>query len=188
MWWAEIGSFPSFHLDLPLEVIPQPFLFGVLWWLRRPATWKRMLFLQNWQTYLDSFFFSGIPIYYLFLSRALSEVCQSLEKLRRNFLWEGVEIGNLRIHNNSQMALVFPSWVLILLSGCRVGLKALVGTQRRIFLRNSLFSQIWTIVVVGGGGGLPIFQKIGGWRIDSIALSLVSFICIPFLIEWYLIF
>lgn len=57
------------------------------------ASWKKGFFSKVGCLTLIRSVLSGIPIYFFFLFRASCKVCRNVEKLMRDFLWEGVKEG-----------------------------------------------------------------------------------------------
>lgn len=96
---------------------------------KRLAFWKNDFFFVAGRLTLIKFVLSDILVHYFSLFRAWYEVCKCLERLMRDFLWEGIdewkekglhlirwevneklmslgglEIGNLRIYNKTHLA------------------------------------------------------------------------------------
>lgn len=57
------------------------------------ASWKKGFFSKVGRLTLIKSTLSGIPIYFFSLFRAPWKVCETLEKLMHDFLWDGVEEG-----------------------------------------------------------------------------------------------
>ncbi|KAK9275444.1 hypothetical protein L1049_022709 [Liquidambar formosana] len=89
---CSVGEWPFIYLGLPLGGNP----YSEVFWgsvvdrvRRRLEDWKRALMSKGGRLVLIQSVLSSIPTYYLSLFRILVKVARSLEKLMRDFLWEG---------------------------------------------------------------------------------------------------
>ena len=92
---CELGDWPIKYLGLPLEGNPRKIDFWdpvVTNVAKRLDGWKKAFLSRGGRLTLIHFVLSAIPIYYLSLFKASISMLNSMEKLMRDFLWEG---GNL---------------------------------------------------------------------------------------------
>ena len=89
---CKVGSLPSTCLGLPLGAPHK--LVGV-WdpikeiFRRRLATWNRQYISKGGRVALIRSTLTILPIYFMSLFRIPSLVCKRLEKIQRDFIWDG---------------------------------------------------------------------------------------------------
>ncbi|RVX14381.1 putative ribonuclease H protein [Vitis vinifera] len=87
-----IGKLPTSYLGFPLGA---PFKSSRIWdamkerFKKRPAMWKRQFLSKGGRLTIVKSILSSLSIYYMSLYVILSKVSLRLEKIQRNFLWEG---------------------------------------------------------------------------------------------------
>ena len=89
---CKVGALPSVYLGLPLGAHHK----AISMWdgveermRRRLALWKRQYISKGGRITLIKSTLASIPIYQLSLFRMPKSVAKRLEKLQRDFLWEG---------------------------------------------------------------------------------------------------
>lgn len=98
-WGCEVGVWPMSYLGLPLGGNPRalsiwnPVVEKVE---KRLQKWKKACLSKGGQLTLSQAVLSSIPIYYLSLFKMPTRVVQTVEKLMRDFLWEGMDDGKKR--------------------------------------------------------------------------------------------
>ena len=86
------GKLPISYLGLPIGGKPR---FKEMWSLvverveRKFSIWKRKYLSFGGRITLIKSSLSNIPVYYLSLYNMPKKVCETLDRLRRDFLWEG---------------------------------------------------------------------------------------------------
>lgn len=91
-----LRSFPFSYPGLPLGTSPKCISLSDLMIDKvrsRLASWKSNFFSKVGSLVLIKSILSGIPIYFFSISRSPGEVCNCLERLMCDFLWEGVDEG-----------------------------------------------------------------------------------------------
>ena len=92
---CRVGSLPTMYLGLPLGA---PHMALGVWdsieerFRKRLSSWKRQYISKGGRLTLIRSTLSNLPIYFLSLFRMSKIVCSRLEKIQRDFLWDG---GNL---------------------------------------------------------------------------------------------
>uniref|UniRef100_A0A803PZR9 Reverse transcriptase domain-containing protein n=1 Tax=Cannabis sativa TaxID=3483 RepID=A0A803PZR9_CANSA len=93
---CEVGCWPMKYLGMPLAGSPRKKIF----WdpvlekcAKRLDGWKCAFLSRGGRYTLIQSVLSSLPIYFLPLFKALSSMINTLEKLMRDFLWEGGDLG-----------------------------------------------------------------------------------------------
>ena len=92
---CEVGVWPISYLGLPLGGNPRKISFWdpvVNKVAKRLDGWKKAFLSRGGRLTLIQSVLSSLPIYFLSLFKAPISVIRSLEKLMRNFLWEGGDL------------------------------------------------------------------------------------------------
>ena len=92
---CEVGDWPIKYLGLPLGGNPRKIAF---WELvvnkvaKRLVSWKKAFLSRGGRLTLIQSVLSSLPIYYLSVFKVPISVINSMEKMMRDFLWEGGDL------------------------------------------------------------------------------------------------
>ncbi len=138
-----VGSFPSTYLGLPLgSSPPESFWNGILdRFNRKMAGWKGVSLSQAGKCLLVKSSLQNLPIYALSLFGILGKIAERMEKIQRDFLWNG---------NEGKKRYPLVAWEKVCLPKRYGGL----GIRKITHLNKALRAkQIWRI-----------FSSTGEWR------------------------